>query len=112
MSDVTPPGQVLWSMVMRIAFVSFPGYWGAAAIYVIFAFWSVLTISILCLMEGLSAFLHTLRWGVRAEQQKLWEYLLLYSISVLQQCSSSAAEQRYNISALKQYRSAEAQQQV
>lgn len=61
MSDVTPPGQVLWSMVMRIAFVSFPGYWGAAAIYVIFAFWSVLTISILCLMEGLSAFLHTLR---------------------------------------------------
>ena len=88
MSDVTPPGQVLWSMVMRIAFVSFPGYWGAAAIYVIFAFWSVLTISILCLMEGLSAFLHTLRWGVRAEQQKLWEYLLLYSISVLQQYSS------------------------
>ena len=50
--------------------------------------------------------------GVRAEQLKLREYLLLYSISVLQQCSSSAAEQRYNISALKQYRSAEAQQQV
>ena len=65
--------QVLWSMVMRIAFVSFPGYWGAAAIYVIFAFWSVLTISILCLMEGLSAFLHTLRWRIRAEQQLNWK---------------------------------------
>merc|ERR1712013_361320 len=51
--------EVLWSMVMRIAF-SFNGYAGAVAIYVIFAFWAVLTIAILCLMEGLSAFLHTL----------------------------------------------------
>ena len=48
-------------MVMRIAF-SFNGYAGAVAIYVIFAFWAVLTIAILCLMEGLSAFLHTLRY--------------------------------------------------
>ena len=46
---------------MRIAF-SFNGYAGAVAIYVIFAFWAVLTIAILCLMEGLSAFLHTLRY--------------------------------------------------
>merc|ERR1719445_1176329 len=53
--------EVLWSMVMRIAF-SFNGYAGAVAIYVIFAFWAVLTIAILCLMEGLSAFLHTLRY--------------------------------------------------
>lgn len=79
--------QVLWSMVMRIAFVSFPGYWGAAAIYVIFAFWSVLTISILCLMEGLSAFLHTLRWRIRAEQQLNWKE---YNITVLQQYSSES----------------------
>merc|ERR1712060_824232 len=39
--------EVLWSMVMRIAF-SFNGYAGAVAIYVIFAFWAVLTIAILC----------------------------------------------------------------
>merc|ERR1711971_992227 len=52
--------EVLWSMVMRIAF-GFQSYWGAIAIYVIFSFWAVLTVSILCLMEGLSAFLHTLR---------------------------------------------------
>ena len=62
--------EVLWSMVMRIAFsftdaeapiFSYKNVVGAVAIYVIFAFWAVLTISILCLMEGLSAFLHTLR---------------------------------------------------
>merc|ERR1712119_179385 len=50
--------EVLWSMVMRIAFsfTDYPLGVGAVAIYVIFAFWAVLTISILCLMEGLSAF--------------------------------------------------------
>merc|ERR1712227_1165462 len=32
--------EVLWSMVMRIAFTSFKGYTGAIAIYVIFAFWA------------------------------------------------------------------------
>ena len=63
--------EVLWSMVMRIAF-SFNGYAGAAAIYVIFAFWAVLTIAILCLMEGLSAFLHTLRY-----KSHLWTTLYL-----------------------------------
>merc|ERR1719489_378370 len=55
--------EVLWSMVMRIAFgfTDYPLGVGAIAIYLIFSFWAVLTISILCLMEGLSAFLHTLR---------------------------------------------------
>ena len=48
-------------MVMRVGFSS--THWsGGILLWIIFSFWAVLTVSILCLMEGLSAFLHTLRF--------------------------------------------------
>jgi V-type H+-transporting ATPase subunit a len=34
---------------------------GSIVLYVVFAAWAVLTLAILVMMEGLSAFLHTLR---------------------------------------------------
>jgi len=52
--------EVLWQMVFRFGFGS-KDYTGAIIIYFVFAIWAVLTLAILVLMEGLSAFLHTLR---------------------------------------------------
>uniref|UniRef100_A0A4W5P411 V-type proton ATPase subunit a n=1 Tax=Hucho hucho TaxID=62062 RepID=A0A4W5P411_9TELE len=52
--------EVLWVMVMRIA-LNGQGYVGSVVLFVVFAFFAVLTVSILLVMEGLSAFLHALR---------------------------------------------------
>jgi V-type H+-transporting ATPase subunit a len=47
-------------MVMRIA-LNGQGYVGSVVLFVVFSFFAVLTVSILLVMEGLSAFLHALR---------------------------------------------------
>ncbi|KAI2668315.1 V-type proton ATPase 116 kDa subunit a2 [Labeo rohita] len=52
--------EVLWVMVMRIS-LSWQGYVGSVVLSVIFSVFAMLTISILLVMEGLSAFLHALR---------------------------------------------------
>ncbi|ERL91208.1 V-type proton ATPase 116 kDa subunit a1 isoform X4 [Dendroctonus ponderosae] len=52
--------EVLWGMVLNKG-LTVEGWAGGVALYIIFAVWGALTISILVLMEGLSAFLHTLR---------------------------------------------------
>lgn len=56
----TELAEVLWDMVLRQALVQ-TGWFGGIVLWIIFAFWAGLTIGILVLMEGLSAFLHTLR---------------------------------------------------
>jgi len=52
--------EVLWNMVLKIG-LSSPNTSGCIMLYLIFAFWAAATVAILVLMEGLSAFLHTLR---------------------------------------------------
>uniref|UniRef100_A0A3Q3X878 V-type proton ATPase subunit a n=1 Tax=Mola mola TaxID=94237 RepID=A0A3Q3X878_MOLML len=52
--------EVLWSMVMHIG-LSSRSYGGAVLLAVIFCFFAILTVAILLIMEGLSAFLHALR---------------------------------------------------
>ncbi|XP_043094525.1 V-type proton ATPase 116 kDa subunit a3 isoform X1 [Puntigrus tetrazona] len=52
--------EVLWVMVMRIS-LSWQGYVGSVVLSVIFSVFAMLTVSVLLVMEGLSAFLHALR---------------------------------------------------
>ena len=55
--------EVLWMMVfeMGIVMAATSPALGTIALFLLFAFWAVLTIGILLVMEGLSAFLHALR---------------------------------------------------
>ncbi|XP_026321938.1 V-type proton ATPase 116 kDa subunit a [Hyposmocoma kahamanoa] len=52
--------EVLWNMVLTFGLKDH-GYIGSIKLYVAFAFWALFTLAILVMMEGLSAFLHTLR---------------------------------------------------
>ncbi|KAK0091270.1 hypothetical protein PV326_003494, partial [Microctonus aethiopoides] len=53
--------EVLWQKVLTLAFTIDGEYYPSVAIFIAFALWAFFTIAILVLMEGLSAFLHTLR---------------------------------------------------
>jgi len=53
--------EVLWSMTISRGFSMFSGIPGVIFLFIMFAFWLALTVAILIVMEGLSAFLHALR---------------------------------------------------
>ncbi|XP_028408788.1 V-type proton ATPase 116 kDa subunit a-like isoform X2 [Dendronephthya gigantea] len=52
--------EVLWKMVFTFALGISSGF-GSVAVFLIFAAWAGMTVAILLVMEGLSAFLHALR---------------------------------------------------
>eukprot|EP00099_Drosophila_melanogaster_P023065 NP_650722.1 vacuolar H[+] ATPase 100kD subunit 2, isoform B [Drosophila melanogaster] len=52
--------EVLWQMVLSLG-LKMSGVGGAIGLFIIFGAWCLFTLAILVLMEGLSAFLHTLR---------------------------------------------------
>lgn len=52
--------EVLWTMVIHIG-LSVKSLAGGLALFFIFAAFATLTVAILLIMEGLSAFLHALR---------------------------------------------------
>lgn len=52
--------EVLWTMVMESGLRN-SSWTGLITIFIIFAAFAVLTVAILLVMEGLSAFLHALR---------------------------------------------------
>lgn len=53
--------DVLWTMVLRLALRSTTIGLAQVQLIIFFFAWAMLTIGILVMMEGLSAFLHTLR---------------------------------------------------
>nr|CAB55500.1 vacuolar ATPase subunit a [Manduca sexta] len=52
--------EVAWNMLLRKGLMS-TDFQGGIFLYIVFAGWAAISVSILVLMEGLSAFLHTLR---------------------------------------------------
>merc|ERR1711981_1360468 len=84
--------EVLWNMVLRNG-PAIDAWYGGVILWAIFSFWAVLTVSILCLMEGLSAFLHTLRLHWVEFQTKFYEGAgVLFMPFDFKKCLKEAAE--------------------
>lgn len=53
--------EVIWHQIMSTALQHHEPFTQVVFLFIIFIIWAILSIAILVLMEGLSAFLHTLR---------------------------------------------------